>query len=240
MSAHPVEQLRSVLQSEFATGLPPGVHPIAEWVADPQFFPGATGLLREERWEDVSPGQAGRYTEFPTVEPGGVIVLANYFASCATYEDVRSGKRGGLGRTWTPMRRLLAATSPQEVFLTNAYIGVADVPKDTTRFPTTPEFTQRCACFLRLEIDLLRPRAVVCLGKPAMKMLASVAPAQLSRWTSGSLPGLLQSNQRIVHGCRVGDVAFTAVAVSHPSAPGVSAEKRHLEAQLIAAAVRGG
>jgi hypothetical protein len=218
MASHPVLQLRDVLRARFTTRLPPNVFPVDDWVADPQFFPGAAGLLTESTWEEVSPGHAGHFEELPPPPNRGVIVVGNYFASLHTYKRVRSGEVGGLKRTWGTLRRLLRATSPREVFLTNAYIGLVDAEKDTARFPTTPEFDRRCAGLLCAEIELLRPRAVVCLGVPAARMLGRVVPGRLHAWQRSSLTALRDGGGALVNGCRVGDVTFDAAVVSHPSA----------------------
>jgi hypothetical protein len=42
MSQHPISALRAIMKADFTEGLPPNVRPVPEWVADPQFFPGAT------------------------------------------------------------------------------------------------------------------------------------------------------------------------------------------------------
>jgi AcrR family transcriptional regulator len=44
-SEHPIVALRKRLTAEFSSDLPAGVHPVARFCGEPQFFPGATGLL---------------------------------------------------------------------------------------------------------------------------------------------------------------------------------------------------
>ena len=53
---HPLQALRRALLNDFPQGLPVGLHPIRGWCADPQCFPGATGMLRVETWTEVQPG----------------------------------------------------------------------------------------------------------------------------------------------------------------------------------------
>ncbi len=235
MRDHPVEILRAALESDFRHGLPPGVYPITDWVADPQFFPGATGLLTEDDWADVAPGQAGLYAQLPDARTGGVIVVGNYFASVATYEKVRTGELKGLKRTWGRLGRMLSATRPREVFLTNSYMGVADVQKDNDTFPTNPEFDERCASFLRREIELLAPRAVVCLGLAATRMLARALPDQLPAWHKSTLTQLADRRHRVVPSCHVSGAVFTAAATYHPSYA-MSDELRDAQARLVAQA----
>lgn len=233
MLDHPVEALRTVLKADFQDDLPRGVHPVTEWVADPQFFPGASGLLTEQRWADVAPGESGVFTALPHVSTGGVMVVGNYFASVATYEKVRTGELKGLKRTWGRLGRILETTHPREVFLTNSYIGVADVQKDNDRFPSTPQFDERCASFLRLEIELLAPRAVVCLGLAAARMLARAIPVQLGCWRKSTLMGLAERGQRVVPSCDASGVILSAVATYHPSYA-MSNEMLGAQARLVA------
>lgn len=238
MTDHPVLQLRESLRADFTTDLPPNVHPITEWVADPQFFPGAAGLFTEDSWDDVVPGQSGRFDDLPPPPEHGVLVVGHYFASVATYERVLTGELGGLQRTWGALRRLLGATTPREVFLTNAYIGVVDADKDTARFPTTPAYDRRCANLLGAEIELLRPRAVICLGRPAARMLARVATGELASWQKSTLEALRDVDQALVRACHASGVTFDAAVVSHPSAV-QSRVERAREAARVAATVAG-
>jgi uracil-DNA glycosylase len=131
----------------------------------------------------------------------------------------------------------MVATDPREVFLTNAYIGLPDLARDTAPFPTTPSFVSRCQRLLVVEIELFEPRVIVCLGVPAAKMLASVTNG-LEIWRTW--PGyrtLRPNGLQTMKECTVGDVTFTAVAVQHPSAVQSTAE-RNIETALVTAAVR--
>ena len=141
----------------------------------------------------------------------------------------------GFPTTWRVLRQLLASISPSEVFLTNSYVGLPDLEKDTAPFPMTESFRRRCAELLRLQCELFRPRAAVCLGVPAAKLLASLATG-LDAWQPWPGYGLLAAaDQRLVEGCELGGATFTAVSVQHPSAVISNAERR-LDAELIALA----
>lgn len=235
MHPHPVEVLRDILANEFNSDLPDGVHPVRQWCADPQFFPGATGLVLNQSWEEVRPGSAGVIRELPPAPNNGVLVLGNYQATLDSYRRIADGTIGGFPTTWRVLRQLLASVPPTEVFLTNAFIGLPDVAKDTSPFPKTQSFRRRCERLLVKEIELLRPRAVVCLGVPAARMLAEVTPT-LSAWRPW--PGYTSLHRRkllSVPKCAVGDVQFVGVAVHHPAAV-VSSEDRTIDASLVATA----
>ncbi len=233
MSAvHPVARLRSELAAKFALDLPAGVHPVEEWCADPQFFPGATGLLSSSSWAEVIPGSTGVAVDLPSPPEAGVLVLANYQASRDSYRRILDGDIGGFPTTWRVLRQLLASTRPTEVFLTNAFVGLPAVNSDTAPFPATPSFTRRCEELLTLEIELFRPRLVVCLGVPAAKLLAAITPAAVP-WRPW--PGYITLDHRgarRVDGCKVAHAEFNIVAVRHPSAV-LSRRDRQADAELI-------
>jgi uracil-DNA glycosylase family 4 len=236
---HPIVTLRRLLAEQFTDDLPAGVHPVGAWCRDPQFFPGATGLLRAKSWTEVDPGSDGIAGPPPAAPLRGVLVLGNYQATLASYQRVLDGTIGGFPRTWGVLRRLLAAIPPTEVFLTNAYIGLPDLPNDQDPFPTNPAFTARCGRLLRREIELFQPRTVVCLGTFAATMLATITP-QLHRWRPWtSYSDLRARNAEIVSGCQVDDTRFTAIAVGHPSAR-LSNVERQRQADLISAAADAG
>lgn len=232
---HPIERLREELAARFADDLPPAVHPVDRWCADPQFFPGATGLLSNSCWDEVEPGSADVSADLLPAPKNGVLVVGNYQASLASYQRLLDGDIGGFPTTWRALRRLMSSTRPTEVFLTNAFIGLPELSSDTAPFPTTPSFVRRCQQLLTMEIELFRPRVVVCLGVPAAQLLAALAPG-VPPWQPW--PGYVNLDRRaarLVKGCTVGAVAFTAVAVHHPSAV-VSGPERQRDTDLIAQA----
>lgn len=235
MADHPIALLRRRLAEDFSDHLPPGVFPVDEWCRDPQFFPGATGLLTAASWAEVDPGSDGILDPPPPAPTRGVLVVANYQATLGSYRRVLAGEIGGLPTTWRGLRILLAAIPPSEVFLTNSYVGLPDLASDEKPFPTTPAFSGRCGRFLRYQIELLNPRMVVCLGRQAAIMLASIT-LELRRWQPW--PGydeLRTKDLEVGGGCRMGATTFAAVAVQHPSA-WLSSVERQRQAELIAAA----
>jgi hypothetical protein len=69
--AHPIIELRHFIERELTTDLPEGVHPVSEWCADPQFFPGATGLVIANSWDEVVPGSQGLSSSPPPAHRRG-------------------------------------------------------------------------------------------------------------------------------------------------------------------------
>jgi uracil-DNA glycosylase family 4 len=231
---HPVERLRSIVAADFTANLPKRVHPLSAWCPEPQFFPGGSGMPTETAWDDVIPGVRGHPETFPAPEGRDVMVLGNFQATLDTYQRVAAGSDNEFSTTWRVLRRLLTAVPPRRVFLTNVHIGLPDQTRTTAPFPTSPAFLERCRRLLATEIDLLEPSTVVCLGRPAAEMLASVATGADS-WTPW--PGFerIIPARQVLTSCELNDVQFTAVAVRHPSAV-LSNQARQQETDAIAAA----
>ena len=233
MPAHPISRLRDQLRTDFVSDLPPGVHPVHEWCAEPQFFPGASGLLSEASWSDVKPTARGVTDQFLPAPHRGVVVIGHNLASLDSYNKVLSGEINGFEKTWRCLRRLLADVSPREVFLTNAYIGLHVAPNDTTPPRKTRDYSRRCQDLMGLELELFNPRLVVCLGGPAARMLAKVADG-LEDWSGQwNFQDLENSNARTVPNCTYGENSFTAVVVQHPAARRVDSQARQLDTQRI-------
>lgn len=231
---HPVERLRSIVASDFTADLPNRVHPLPSWCPEPQFFPGGSGMPTEATWDNVVPGGRGHPETLPAPDGRDVMVLGNFQATLDTYHRVAAGSDNEFSTTWRVLRRLLPAVSPRRVFLTNAHIGLPDQPRTTAPFPTSASFLDRCHRLLAAEISLLQPATVVCLGRPAAEMLATVATG-LDSWTpwpgfDGIIPAL-----QVVTLCELNDVKFTSVAVRHPSAV-LSNEARQHDTDAITAA----
>src|SRR5258708_29861624 len=97
----PVRLLRSRLAGDFTADLPTGVEPVDHWCRDPQFFPGATGLLTNSSWADVVPGGHGFSDNPPPARQRGVVVLGNCQATLKSYQPILHGSIGGLPKTWS-------------------------------------------------------------------------------------------------------------------------------------------
>ena len=233
---HPIHELRAFIADEFFEDLPSGVSPVTEWCAEPQFFPGASGLLPHATWDLVVPGELGVTEEFPNPSIGGILVLGNYQATFGSYRRILSGEIGGFPTTWRNLRLLLRDIDPREVFLTNAFIGLPDLKKDTEPFPLTPTYLDRCQRLLEFEIELFKPRCIVCLGVPPAKFLARIFSG-LREWTPW--PGyaaLDAKGSRLVRGVSYGSGLMTVVAVRHPSAI-ISSIERTDDSDLVASAL---
>lgn len=228
---HPIAQLRRRLAAEFVNDLPAGVHPVAEYCGEPQFFPGATGLLTEQSWDEVREGMGAPAGEELPPADVRVMVVGNYHASRRSYERIVAREIGGLGGTWGKLKKLLARVPPTEVFLTNAFIGYPELGSDTARFPATREYFMRCAQFLALEVALLRPACVISLGRHSSQMLATIATG-LEAWLPWRRCDDLEAQNARLCAPHIGGVHVTALATRHPSSA-VSNAYLSAEAEII-------
>jgi hypothetical protein len=229
---HPLELLRASLRADLWPHLPPGVYPVEPPCAEPQFFPGGTGMPTEPSWSDVQPGSRGLPEALPSAEGRDLMVLGNFQATVSSYRQVVDGTIGGFPVTWRALRTILAQVKPTRTFLTNAHPGLPDTGRDTAPFPMTPSYQLLCQRFLRTELELLPPRVVISLGAPAARTLARVTP-ELETWLPW--PGFAALDDRgcrAVRCCRSDGGSFTAIAIYHPSAVR-SRDQRRADAELI-------
>ena len=235
---HPLQSLRHRLKQDFSEDLPPRVFPMPRWCREPQFFPGASGLPTESTWGEVRPGALPEInlgsvaceSMAPDVTGRDVFVLGNFQSTVEQYSRVVAGL-SSFEVTWRELRFLMSSVEPKRTFLTNAHIGLLEATKPTANFPTTPSYRARCAALLELELELFRPRVVVCLGAPAARLLAEVVSGAESWKPWPGYSGLqINETQRITVG--ISELRFEALAIRHPSAV-VSRSDRRREARLI-------
>lgn len=234
---HPLAVLRRALADSFDAGcLPPGVFPVSPWCREPQFFPGGSGMPMQDTWDELVPGSCGHLEALPPTDGRDILVLANYQATLASYAAVADGAVAKYQRTWRGLRHLLQTVPPRRTFLTNAYIGLADHSPSTRPFPAPRWFQEQCRDLLRLELRLLRPRVVVCLGRASAQMLTRAVTSGLGGWNPW--PGYDRILDDAPRGwsCEFDGLRFVAVAVRHPSAV-VAADERDIEALVIQRAV---
>ncbi len=239
---HPLQLLRHRLKQDFGEDLPARVVPMPRWCREPQFFPGASGLPTESTWSEVLPGSlpeldfgsvAGEPMA-PDVTGRDVFVLGNFQSTVLQYPRVVAGL-SAFDVTWRELRFLMSSVEPSRTFLTNAHIGLLEATKPTAIFPSTPSYRARCAALLELELELFRPRVVVCLGAPAARLLAEVVSGAECWKPWPGYSGLqTDETQRIT--VDIAELRFDALAIRHPSAV-VSRLDRRREARLIETAV---
>ena len=178
---------------------------------------------------------ASRPPALPDAGRRDVLVLGNYMATINSYQRLLDGEFGGFGVTWRNLRRLLGSVEPRRVYLTNAFIGLPELDRDTAPFPTTPSFLDRCHDLLELQLRLFRPRVVVCLGTAPTRFLAR-RNQELAHWKQASLSRLIADRADTAL-LNFDATRITAVAVRHPASV-ISNDERHRDATTIKMALK--
>jgi len=139
---------------------PDGVRRVGEAIDGTGFFPGGDGLWRGDEPHGAMP-------EWFPKNP--VMFVGHNFDKVSGYE--RSLARGIEvinGPTWRKLREYVfhAGLVPGECFFTNALMGLQPIH---SRGPlrTTARFRTECREFLRHQIAIVQPRAIIALGPVA-------------------------------------------------------------------------
>lgn len=147
--------------------------PIDEEIERTAFFPGGSGLWKEE-------------DDLPRWPSGRVMILGQDFDSEVSYrKSMARGKEELKGGTWLHLVALLNAVgvSPTDCFFTNFFMGVRKGEKATGRHPDAgnESFVERCRQFLLFQIEIQRPKVILVLGGVVPEMLAPLSP-ELAAW----------------------------------------------------------
>ena len=146
---------------EMVAAYPPHIKRIqAPFIVGTAFFPGGCGL-----WcglEHFAPAPA-LFPEAP------VIFVAHNYAGVHAFNKLRL--KGGEGGFWwrdilVPLLRG-AGIDPTRAFFTNALMGLKDGPSVGSSMNATKQFEEECSLFLREQIRIVRPSAIVALGGDA-------------------------------------------------------------------------
>jgi hypothetical protein len=133
---------------------------VDELIAGTAFFPGGTGIWRGE-------DPRGNLPEFFPECP--VMFVAHNFDSVVAHDRAKAA--GGEYRSsffWKVFREYLesSAIKPEDCFFTNALMGLQ--PKSSMgSMPTVPGYEDECRKFLQRQFEIVKPRAVVALGRKA-------------------------------------------------------------------------
>lgn len=136
---------------------------IDELIAGTACFPGRSGVWRGQCRGGPLPDN------FPH-EP--VMFLAHNFDCITGFQRSLERKGEVDSRFWCRLLTIVryAELVPEQCFFSNVLMGLK--PGDATGpMPTAPGYRDQCLTFLRLQIDIVRPRAIVALGADAAKLV---------------------------------------------------------------------
>ncbi len=224
--------LRAALR-KLRTSYPKGMRPIPDdeldEIAGRAFFPAGSGLFL---------GRDQVLAKRP------ILILGNDFG---LYEDYLNCVRLGaepMNRTWTGLIRAkglltMANIDPKTCFFSNVVLGAWEGGKGEGQSPglKNAAFRELCGEFVKTQIRILHPCAVVMLGKEQAAVIASVIPsleglAVDMKWSeidqeklqfraSALLDGEPASNAfgfcAVMHSCRRGNVKSVGRHLVHPA-----------------------
>ena len=180
------------------------------------FFPLGLGILTENnKIKDASPTDE--------IEEGGVMVLGNDFGTLEYIEKVIKYSKGvgeTKGTTVGNMKKHIPELFTNKTFFTNFYLGVR-TNKDAKMMVKIEELSDGyktlCYDFFRMQLDLVKPKLVVCLGHHVKNALIS-SGGVFEQWKpkSGSLKELYSDgkDKYIIENTALNGIKF--IIIPHP------------------------
>lgn len=177
------------------------------------FFPLGWGILDENNKIDELP---------PTneIEEGGVMVLGNDFGTLSYVNNYVGNPDKKIGETDSKtIKNLLnerVGIDKNKTFFTNFYLGVR-TNKEATMTKRVEELQKKykelCCNFFIKQIDLIKPRLIICLGHDVKNALNETF--QLTKWKkTDSLKTLYEQQKYFVLIEKLGNIRF--VIIPHP------------------------
>jgi len=180
------------------------------------FFPLGLGVLTE----NITMGSKATEIE---IEEGGVMVLGNDFGTVTYVNDVITDSDGFgeiKGTTVRNMKTHIPELFTNKTFFTNFYLGVR-TNKDAKMMVKIEELSDGyktlCYDFFRMQLDLVKPKLVVCLGHHVKNALIS-SGGSFKDWRSksGSIKELYWDGQNkyIIENKELNGIKF--IIIPHP------------------------
>ncbi len=129
-------------------------------------FPGGTGLWRGKKNRGELP------EHFPE---NSVMFVGHNFDSERGYALSLEAGGEAEGDFWTRLLRILGAAQlqPEACFFSNALMGIKP-GKAEGEMPSVPDYKEQCERFLKHQIEIIRPCAVVALGAQAIRYVCQL------------------------------------------------------------------
>jgi hypothetical protein len=151
------------------------------------FFPLGMGVLTKNITID------SKATEVEIAE-GGVMILGNDFGTVSYVENSCNGAGEIDSKTVNNLCNGKVGLDTNRTFFTNFYLGVRDdkTHKGTTMtkriVPIKKGYKEFCLKFFIAQLDLLRPRIVICLGHDVRNAIADSTKSELfAKWKPKSV-----------------------------------------------------
>lgn len=178
------------------------------------FFPGGRGLWKEN--SEIFPD---------------ILVLGQDFSTVKYYEEILKGIRKDTEcPTWQNLIELFKDKKVNldlnRCFFSNVFMGLRIADSMTGKFPGygDKEFMARNLNFLNFQIETIKPKIIITLGKYPADMLSRISPEDLKEWKDGEVLKLKDLGlKRIV---RFKDHICTCIALEHPSFRKINVRRR--------------
>lgn len=183
------------------------VKQIDEQVNGTAFFPGGAGIIDGTN-NDVDILVLGQ--DFGTV---------NYFNKL-----VSTGKLDTACLTWKNMLKLFECSGlePSRCFFSNVFMGLRTSNKITDSFTSDKQYISKSLEFLKEQIRIIRPKAIITLGNNPTKMIIKAMDGGLESWdTSGKVTSIRNNSL-----ANFEDLSIYCVALLHPSMRYSNIDKR--------------
>lgn len=128
------------------------------------FFPGGSGLWRGGE----------KHGALPELFPDAPIMFVGHnFDSIRGFNKAHEDGGEPDGQFWKKLLGILhgAALSPKQCFFTNALMGLKP-GSSTGSMPGDSKYRKQCAMFLRKQVEIVKPKAVIALGVKAESFVA--------------------------------------------------------------------
>lgn len=220
---HPVQQLRQAL--DFVRDDSP-MRPIREWIPGRAFFPGGAGLFF-----------ATRENPLPPMPQRPIMFVGHNFDSETSYaESLKRGEELVGEGTWKGLLALLtdAHINPHDCYFTNAIMGLFPGSQSVGDSPgfLDAEFRSRCAEYLRFQISVVKPRAVITMGLQAFQVFREACAVFLGMHHSLDWKSIDAAGHQFAAKIELESQAFSFAAMVHPSYRARNVRVRSFEGKI--------
>ncbi len=182
---------------------PDKVVKIDDYIEKIAFFPGGLGVLPEENNQMIPE----------------ILILGHDFSTVKEFIKLKDVKIDECNDpTWRNMNLLFssAGINMKNCFFSNVFMGLRDTESMTGKFPgyKDKEFVNRCIEFLKYQVEIVKPKAIITLGKYAPEMLSKTS-VDLNVWKNFN--ALKSTDYGFVSGVNIGGAECSCVALVHPS-----------------------
>lgn len=176
------------------------------------FFPGGKGLWKEEESE-----------VFPSI-----LILGQDFSTEKEYVRMLQNKVNDIdGPTWRNLKKLFiqADVKLMDCFFSNVFMGLRKTDSMTGKFPgfKDKEFIKRNIEFLLFQMDTLKPKVIITLGKYSAEFVASLTD-DLKCWRN--YKALREADIGLKKDVVINGNIITCVALEHPSMRNSNVKRR--------------